>query len=272
MICLPSRRTRIPAWPAPAANREPQAEAELLARKHHLKPPRSNPSHPVLSHRHDSAPPIPFVCCLPGIVRSPHVRFPCCRQRHTPSAPLRPFFAPQCSLGPASTGTSTTAVSHPQRDAAACILLACDTTAAAAARLTYSLPRLSLFETACAVYLELSPPSSHPYTLSQHVLDPPLPHHRALPSSQNGQWRRQRPGYAFSQVSSHYRARHAIGHHQAACPRTLALCPLLQRPPRSMHRIPTFLARPNIPHLSDAQSFAALRGPSYRCLPHMPFV
>jgi len=75
-----------------------------------------------------------------------------------------------------------------------------------------------------------------------------------LPSSQNtGIWRRQRPGFAFSQVSTG--ARHAIGH-QAACPRTLSpVCPLLQRPPRSMCRESTFLAPPKCPTPERARSF-----------------
>jgi hypothetical protein len=74
-----------------------------------------------------------------------------------------------------------------------------------------------------------------------------------LPSSQkNGIWRRQRPGFAFSQVSTG--AQHAIGH-QAACPRTLSPVLLLQRPPHSMCRESTFLASPKCPTPEPARSF-----------------
>lgn len=165
MICLPSRRTRIPAWPAPAANREPQAEAELLARKHHLKPPRSNPSHPVFSHRHDTAPPFRLSAVSRVLFAALTFVSRAAASDTPPSAPLRPFFAPQSAPldQPAPAPAPPPSATH-SRDAAACILLACDTTAAA--RLTNSPPRLSLFETACAIYLELSPPSSHPHTRS----------------------------------------------------------------------------------------------------------
>lgn len=246
-----SRHTRPPACPAPAFCSSPRAEAELLEPRTQTSPPPGNatslpPSHPSPPSSRRSA----ALCLSPGYCSHPTRSLPRLR-RHRSSSPRRsgPFLH-----------LPWTTTRQPERDAAVCLRLASlqhrrPNSPRPAVRHVHARSRYSISVWSCR---RRRPTTRSHSTSSTH-------HSRTTafgPARRAAFCRRHRTdnGAVNAPASHSLRSVPAPVTLSASRPHVrapFALCPLLQRPPRSMRRIPTFLARPNIPHLSHPKASSA---------------
>jgi len=142
----------------------------------------SSPPPPPPSSLHRA----PSSCLSPGIVRIPHARLFLPASDHS-AAPPRPFFA-TLSVSPLDHRLT-------ERDAAACILRLSSSPHTTAATSTEPQAVVLLLHYSLVLHARPRPTAPAPQPLASPRC--------LLPSSQkNGIWRRQRPGFAFSQVST----------------------------------------------------------------------